>query len=98
MCRIPPWPANPPAMLDDRHAESRYPLAGDVDDVFGVVEKGDGVMIAAEQQDLAAEREKPFEGRPVAEGVVPGWLEIRCAACLPHTTNRATCALTIDPG
>ena len=49
-------------------------LSGDIDDVLGVVEKGDGVVIAAEQQDPAIHTGETFQRRSVTEGIVPGLL------------------------
>jgi len=39
--------------------------------VLGVVEEGHGIVVAAEQEDLAVELQEPLEGRPTAERVVP---------------------------
>ncbi len=65
------------AAVADGHLEPRHALARDVDDVLGVVKEGHGVVIAAEQQDLAVERDEPIEGRGATEGVVPRLLRVQ---------------------
>ena len=58
-------------MFEDRHHELRHALVGDVCDMLRVMEEGRGVVIAAEQQDLAIELDEPLERRLVAERIVP---------------------------
>src|SRR5262245_23984910 len=59
------------AVFQNRHFEARHALAGDVRDVLGVVQERYVVVVAAEQQDLAAEIQKARERAAVAECVVP---------------------------
>ncbi len=59
------------AVLQHRHFVFRDNLVGNVDDVLGVVEEGDLVVITSDQQNLAIELDEAFERRAVAERVAP---------------------------
>jgi chromate reductase len=59
------------AVFRDRHLERGDALPGDVDDVLGVVEERDVIVIAAEEQDAAIELHEAVERRSRAEGEVP---------------------------
>ncbi len=52
---------HPSTAFLDRHLITRDALAWDVGDMVRVMEKGDCVVIGAEQQDLAIELQKPIE-------------------------------------
>jgi hypothetical protein len=65
-------PPHSPAVLDDWNLESRDPFIWNVDDVLGVVQEGDVVVVAAEQQDTPVEVQEPIERRAVPERIVPG--------------------------
>ena len=51
--------------------------------MLGVMEEGHGIVIAAEQQDLAVEPQEPLERRVVAEGVVPRLTRDQVGGMLP---------------
>ena len=76
---------DPLAVLEPRHFHRHDPEAGHVEDVLGVMQEGHGVVIAADQQDLAVELDEPFERRAAAERKIPGCSEIRWRAFAPHT-------------
>ena len=60
-----------PSVLQHGYFELRDPFAGHVHDVLGIVEEGDVVVIASEQQNAPVECHETLERRSVAEGVVP---------------------------
>lgn len=54
---------NPVAILHDGHLIMRDSLAWNVGDMFNVVEKGHGIVIGAQQHDLAIEHHESFQRR-----------------------------------
>src|SRR5687768_12089470 len=80
---------DPLAVLEHRHLESRDALPRDLDDVLRVVQKGDVVVVATDEQDLAVEIQEALERRPAPERVVP-WLlgdEVLGVAAPHHETG-----------
>ena len=59
------------AVFFDRHEKRHDPLAGDVDDVLGVMEERDGVVVASEKQDFSVELDESLERRSMSEREVP---------------------------
>src|SRR5215469_11841889 len=51
----------PPAVFHHRHLIMRDSLAGNLGDMFNVVEKGHSVMIGAQQYDLAIKRQESIQ-------------------------------------
>ena len=82
---------HPLAVLQHRHFVFRDNLVGNVDDVLGVVEEGDGVVIAADQQDLAIELDEAFERRAVAERVAPRLRREQISGLFPPPRRSARC-------
>ncbi len=60
-----------PAVLEHGYHEPRHALVRDVEDMLGVVQERDGVVIAAEQQDPAVQLDEALDRRTAAVGVVP---------------------------
>jgi hypothetical protein len=62
---------DPNSAFHNRHFESRHSSIGDIGDVLDIVEKGDRVVVAPEQQDLSVERNQAIQRRIVAVGIAP---------------------------
>ena len=61
------WPA-----IEHRHLEAHHALVRHLDEVLGVVQERDLVVVAPEQEDASSELDEPRQRRPRAVGVVPG--------------------------
>src|SRR5688572_21932118 len=83
------------AACHDRHLEADDPLVGNVHDVLGVMEECHGVVIGAEEQDLAVESDQSLEDRAGAKRVVPRLLgeQVVC----PRAPDDESRRVAVDP-
>ena len=65
------------AVLEHRHFEAGDAQTGTVEDVLGVVQERDGVVIAADQQNLSVELAKRSSAEPLPNAKSHGCSEIR---------------------
>ena len=73
-----------------RHLVTRNALAGDIGDMFRVTEKRHGIVIGAQQCDLAIQMQEPLQRRAQSKGIIPRLTRQEMLRPWPQHTKRAT--------
>jgi hypothetical protein len=65
-------PPYPRVVFLDRHLKTSNALVRNVENVLGIVQEGNGVVVRSQEEDLAVKLDETLERRAPAESIVPG--------------------------